>query len=81
MTSEKSSIRRPPVKSPKASGASGGPSLSDLSEGLKISADESSNSLLITGSISAYKALNSIIRKLDIRRSQVFIEADILDIQ
>ena len=51
----KSSMRRPPVKSAKAPGGSGSsPSLSDLSEGLKISADESSNSLLITGSRTAY---------------------------
>jgi general secretion pathway protein D len=47
---------------------------------VKITADESSNALLITGSRAAYDALNSIIRKLDIRRSQVFVEAEILDI-
>ena len=42
--------------------------------------DESSNALLITGSRSAYNAINSIIRKLDRRRSQVYVEADILDV-
>jgi type II secretory pathway component GspD/PulD (secretin) len=36
--------------------------------------------LLITGSRAAYNAINSIVRKLDVRRSQVFVEADILDI-
>ena len=36
--------------------------------------------LIITGSKTAYESLNQIIRKLDIRKSQVFIEADVLDI-
>lgn len=54
--------------------------VAELDEGTKITADEQSNSLLITGSRAAYNAINSIVRKLDIRRSQVFIEADILDI-
>jgi general secretion pathway protein D len=55
-------------------------SLSSLGEDVKITADEATNSLIITGSRAAYDALNLIIKKLDIRRSQVFIEADILDI-
>jgi len=58
----------------------GSPSIADLGDGVKVTADESSNSLLITGSRVAYDALNSIIRKLDIRRSQVYVEADILDL-
>ena len=40
-----------------------------LGEGVKISADESSNSLLITGSRSAYDAVNSIVRKMDVKKS------------
>lgn len=56
------------------------PSVADLGDGVKISADESSNSLLITGSRAAYEAVNSIVRKMDIKKSQVFIETDILDI-
>jgi general secretion pathway protein D len=55
-------------------------SVAELDEGTKITADEQSNSLLITGSRAAYNAINSIVRKLDVRRSQVFVEADILDI-
>lgn len=54
--------------------------VAELDEGTKITADEQSNSLLITGSRAAYNAINAIVRKLDIRRSQVFVEADILDI-
>lgn len=56
------------------------PTVAELETGIKITADESSNSLLITGSRSAYNAVNSIIRKMDVKKSQVFIETDILDI-
>lgn len=56
------------------------PTVADLGSGVKVSADESSNSLLITGSRSAYNAINAIVRKLDVKKSQVFIETDILDI-
>lgn len=79
------SPRRPPVAPPP--GAPGLPgrvdeplSVADLGDNVKIAPDESSNALLITGSRAAYQTINSIIRKLDIRRSQVFVEADILDI-
>jgi general secretion pathway protein D len=75
--------RRSPVK-PLAGLAKGNDSsvatLANIGEGVKITADESSNSLLITGNRNAYDALNTIIRKLDVRRSQVFVEADILDL-
>lgn len=60
--------------------ANDAPSTAELDDNTKITADESSNSLLITGSRSAYQTVNSIVRKLDIRRSQVFVEADILDL-
>ncbi|MGE0172162.1 MAG: type II secretion system secretin GspD [Oligoflexales bacterium] len=62
------------------SSASSEASVADLGGDVKITADESSNSLLITGSRSAYNSLNSLIRKLDQRRAQVYVEADILDI-
>ena len=76
-----STLRRPPTKRTNRKNAPNGTtSVADLGDGVKITADEASNSLLITGNRSAYDALNSIIRKLDVRRSQVFIEADILDI-
>lgn len=55
-------------------------SVADLGDDVKIAPEESSNSLLITGSHAAYQTINSLIRKLDLRRSQVFVEADILDI-
>jgi general secretion pathway protein D len=59
---------------------SGPAPVAELGDNVKITADESSNSLLITGSRAAYDAINSIIRKLDRRRPQVYVEADILDV-
>ncbi len=83
----KNQTRRPPVfnggvggvplNAPKPNEA---PDVAELSGDVKITADESTNSLLVTGSKAAYNAVNSIVRKLDIKRSQVFVEADILDI-
>lgn len=68
----------PPI--PRPGGADTGPVSAELDDNVKITADESSNALLVTGSRSAYQAVNSIVRKLDIRRSQVYVEADILDL-
>lgn len=82
-SNSKSQLRRPPVTNTQLPNAPGAPmplAVADLGDNLKIAPDESSNSLLITGSNIAYQTINSIIRKLDIRRSQVFVEADILDV-
>ena len=78
LASGSSKRKRPPGS--RSSRSSSTASVADLGDGVKITADQASNSLLITGSRAAYEALNSIIRKLDVRRSQVFVEADILDI-
>lgn len=76
-----SGFRRPPIsKSSKLSSSRSSVSVAELGDGVKIVAEESSNSLLITGNKNAYDAINSIVRKLDQRRSQVFVEAEILDI-
>ncbi len=74
--------RRPPIGgAPPPGGPVNEPiSVAELSDDVKIAPDESSNALLITGSHAAYQTINSLIRKLDLRRSQVFVEADILDI-
>jgi len=80
-SSSSRSPRRPPVRSSRSnSSASSAPSVAELDDNVKITADESTNALIITGSHSAYQSINQIIRKLDIRRSQVFVETDILDI-
>lgn len=70
---------RPPMRL-SSDKAGGDASVAELDDNVKITSDDQTNSLLITGSRSAYHAVNSIIRKLDIRRSQVFVETDILDI-
>jgi general secretion pathway protein D len=69
------------TRTPRIGESGGDPSpVADLGDNVKITADDSSNSLLITGSRSAYEAVNGIIRKLDRRRPQVYVEADILDV-
>lgn len=73
-------VRRPPVSVPGQPAAAEPLSVAELGDDVKIAPEESSNSLLITGSHAAYQTINSLIRKLDLRRSQVFVEADILDI-
>jgi general secretion pathway protein D len=71
-------IRRPPTQ---LNGGDGGaPTVASLGNDVKITAEESSNSLLITGSRGAYNSLNTLIRKLDTRQPQVFIKAEIFDL-
>ncbi len=48
--------------------------------GVKVSADKSTNSLVITSSLRDYAALRVVIDKLDQPRRQVFIEAVIMDL-
>ena len=64
----------------KGKNAPTGSAVADLGDNVKITADESANALLITGSRSAYDAINAIVRKLDRRKAQVYVEADILDV-
>ena len=56
------------------------PSADVLDKSVTISADTSTNSLIITGSRVAFNVLNTIIKKLDKRRKQVYIEADIIEL-
>ena len=51
------------------------------SDELKIVAHEPSNSLIVAGSKDGFIATDSVLRRLDVRRPQVFVEMDILDIQ
>ncbi len=53
----------------------------DMFEGeVKVNADKSTNSLVITASTKDFKALKKVIQMLDIRRRQVFVEAVIMEI-
>ena len=66
---------KPPTAAP-AAGAS-----AELFQGeIKITADKSTNSLLIIANQSDYKNLVSVIEKLDVRRRQVFVEAVIMEV-
>jgi len=49
-------------------------------QGLTVVADNASNSLVITGSESAYRTLRGVIDRLDVRRAQVFIECLIVEV-
>ncbi len=51
-----------------------------LSQNTIIQADDETNSLIITADNTTLKSLQSVIRKLDIRRAQVLIEAIIAEI-
>lgn len=51
----------------------------DLS-GTKVTADKSTNSLIIQGTKAAFDELEIIINQLDKRRAQVYVEADIVDL-
>jgi general secretion pathway protein D len=48
--------------------------------GIKVTADKATNSLIIQGTNSAFNELDLIIAQLDKRRAQVYIESTILDL-
>ncbi len=49
-------------------------------DGVKVTADENTNSLVIVASPESFAILRQVIDKLDIRRKQVFVEAVIMEI-
>lgn len=52
----------------------------ELEGGVKVTADKATNALIIVASANDYETLVGVIKKLDIRRRQVFVEAAILEI-
>jgi len=54
--------------------------LPSISKDVKIMPDEETNSLIITASRSEFKALENVIKKLDIPRRMVYLEALILEV-
>jgi general secretion pathway protein D len=52
----------------------------ELEGGVKITADKATNSLIIIASLNDYQTLVDVIRKLDIRRRQVYVEALVMEI-
>ncbi len=63
-----------------ASGGASGGSGALLSGDVQVTADNSTNSLILTASFKDYLALKSVIEKLDRRRKQVYVEAAIMEI-
>ena len=49
-------------------------------DGLKITSDPATNSIIVVGSLTQYRMVKQIVDKLDIRRRQVFVEAAILEV-
>jgi general secretion pathway protein D len=65
-----------PASAPGAAPAGGGAAIG----GTRIIADKDTNALVITGSPKAMKALRNVIAQLDIRRSQVMVEAVVAEV-
>ncbi|MFO0751063.1 MAG: type II secretion system secretin GspD [Myxococcota bacterium] len=64
-----------------AAGAGAGPTSGELFEGdVKITAYKPKNSLVIEASLKDYLTLQKVIRQLDVRRKQVYVEAIIMEI-
>ena len=61
-------------------GGSTGPVTAELGEGVKITSDTATNSLVITANASDYQTIKKVIRKLDIPRLQVFVETAVLEV-
>jgi general secretion pathway protein D len=69
----------PPGRAPAAGGAAAAGQ--EIFEGrVKVSADEKTNSIVITSSLRDYASLRAVIDKLDQPRRQVFIEAVVMDL-
>lgn len=49
-------------------------------DGLKITSDPATNSIIVVGSLTQYRMVKQVVDKLDIRRRQVFVEAAILEV-
>jgi general secretion pathway protein D len=55
--------------------------LTEFEAPVQVFADKASNSIIISSTKTAYSRLQSVIRDLDTRRKQVFVEAVILEVQ
>lgn len=53
---------------------------SDLDNGIKVVADETNNSLIITASMREYKRVRQILSRIDVAPSQVLLEATIAEV-
>ncbi|APJ03277.1 type II secretion system secretin GspD [Silvanigrella aquatica] len=69
----------PPMPGTPGGSSTTGQAVADLN-GVKVTADKATNSLVIQGTKSAYDELDNIIAQLDKRRAQVYVEANIIDL-
>lgn len=67
-----------PVKPGQVRAAGAGPAAP--TSGFKVTADESSNSLLVVGGKGVRESVSYVVRKFDVRRNQVLIEAQIMEL-
>ncbi|MEW5848382.1 MAG: type II secretion system secretin GspD [Myxococcota bacterium] len=68
-------------KKPADKGKKGAATDASMFEGeIKISADPATNSLIIIASQRDYQSLAKVVRRLDVRRPQVFVEAVIMEV-
>ncbi|MBI5526527.1 MAG: type II secretion system secretin GspD [Deltaproteobacteria bacterium] len=66
---------------PSQAGQKAGVQVADLFSGeVKITADRATNSLVVIANSNDFKSLVNVIRQLDIRRKQVFVEAVIMEV-
>lgn len=61
-------------------GASTGSSIVAETDEIRVTADPSTNSVIIIGSKRDYETIKGVIKELDVRRKQVFVEAAILEV-
>lgn len=62
------------------SGQAGASVIVSSDDGLKITSDPATNSIIVVGSLTQYRMVKQIVDKLDVRRRQVFVEAAILEV-
>ncbi|MBT9560937.1 MAG: type II secretion system secretin GspD [Myxococcales bacterium] len=71
----------PAVPGAPAAGSANSPmQAAQIGEDVKITAHEPTNSLVIIGSLKDYLTLRNVIRQLDIRRKQIYLESVIMEI-
>jgi general secretion pathway protein D len=81
LSKERTGAAPPPPGGRAAMPATGGAVVSaELEGGVKVTADKATNALIIVASANDYETLVGVIRKLDIRRRQVFVEAVVMEI-
>jgi general secretion pathway protein D len=74
-------VPRPPTPGAAVPPPTGPTAVSGEFEGpVSIAADKATNALIITASSKDYEKLRDVIKKLDIKRKQVYVEAAILEI-